>query len=207
MLAGFLREYPHVQLELTCDEGFVDIVEKGFDAGVRFGESVHRDMVAVPLGGPVTIAVVASPEYLRRLPAPRHPDELVRHNCLRVRLAGTGMIYKWEFQVDGRLVEYEVRGNLTLSDTLFSLDAALEGVGLAYTFEQLALPHIRAKRLKRVLAPFSPTFPGFCLYYPSRRNQPTKLKALIEYVSRRTPSSATARRESPRTTPLPSPRS
>ena len=203
MLAGFLREYPHVQLELTCDEGFVDIVEKGFDAGVRFGESVHRDMVAVPLGGPVTIAVVASPEYLRRVPAPRHPDELVRHNCLRVRFAGTGMIYKWEFQVGGRLVEYEVRGNLTLSDTLFSLDAALEGVGLAYTFEQLALPYIRAKRLKRVLASFSPTFPGFCLYYPSRRNQPTKLKALIEYVSGRTPSSATVRRESPRTAPLP----
>ena len=187
LLAGFLREHPHIQLELTNDEGFIDIVEKGFDAGVRFGESVHRDMVAVPLGGPVTIAVVASPEYLRRVPAPRHPDELVRHNCVRLRFAGTGMIYKWEFQVDGRLVEYEVKGNLTLSDTLFSLDAALEGVGLAYTFEQLALPYIRAKRLKRVLASFSPTFPRFYLYYPSRRNQPTKLKALIEYVSRRTP--------------------
>ena len=142
-------------------------------------------MVAVPLGGPVTVAVVASPEYLRRVPAPRHPDELVRHNCVRLRFGGTGTIYKWEFQVDGRLVEYEVKGNLTISDTLFSLDAALEGIGLAYTFEQLALPHIRAKRLKRVLASFSPTFPGFYLYYPSRRNQPTKLKALIEYASRR----------------------
>jgi len=187
MLAGFLREHPHVQLELTTDEGFVDIVERGFDAGVRMGESLHRDMVAVPLGGPVTVAVVASPEYLRRVPAPRHPDELVRHNCVRVRFAGTGVIYKWEFQVDGRLVEYEVKGNLTISDTLFSLDAALEGVGLAYTFEQLALPHIRAKRLKRVLTSFSPTFPGFYLYYPSRSNQPTKLKALIEYAKRRAP--------------------
>jgi DNA-binding transcriptional LysR family regulator len=187
MLAGFLREHPHVQLELTTDEGFVDIVERGFDAGVRMGESLHRDMVAVPLGGPVTVAVVASPEYLRRVPAPRHPDELMRHNCVRVRFAGTGVIYKWEFQVDGRLVEYEVKGNLTISDTLFSLDAALEGVGLAYTFEQLALPHIRAKRLKRVLTSFSPTFPGFFLYYPSRSNQPTKLKALIEYTKRRAP--------------------
>ena len=101
------------------------------------------------------------------------------------RFAGTGVIFKWEFQVDGRLVEYEVKGNLTISDTLFSVDAALEGVGLAYTFEQLALPHIRAKRLKRVLTSFSPTFPGFYLYYPSRRNQPTKLKALIEYAKRR----------------------
>ena len=185
MLAGFLREHPHVQLELTTDEGFVDIVERGFDAGVRMGESLQRDMVAVPLGGPVTVAVVASPEYLRRVPAPRHPDELVRHNCVRLRFSGTGVIYKWEFQLGSRLVEYEVRGNLTLSDTLFSLDAALEGVGLAYTFEQLARPYIRAKRLKRVLASFSPTFPGFYLYYPSRRNQSTKLRALIEYASRR----------------------
>ncbi len=187
MLAGFLREHPHVQLELTTDEGFVDIVERGFDAGVRMGESLQRDMVAVPLGGPVTVAIVASPEYLRRVPAPRHPDELVRHNCVRVRFAGTGVIYKWEFQISGRLVEYEVKGSLTISDTLFSLDAALEGIGLAYTFEQLALPHIRAKRLKRVLASFSPSFPGFYLYYPSRRNQPSKLKALIEYAMRRAP--------------------
>jgi len=186
LLAGFLQENPHVQLELTNDEGFVDIVEKGFDAGVRMGESLHRDMVAVPLGGPVTVAVVASPEYLRRFPAPRHPDELVRHNCVRFRFAATGAIYKWEFQVDDRLVEYEVKGSLTISDTLFSVDAALEGVGLAYTFEQLALPHIRAKRLKRVLTSFSPTFPGFYLYYPSRHDQPTKLKALIEYTRRRT---------------------
>ena len=128
--------------------------------------------------------MVASPEYLRRVPAHRHPDELVRHNCIRFRFAGTGVIYKWEFQIDGRLVEYEVKSNLTISDTLFSVDAALEGVGLAYTFEQLALPHIRAKRLKRVLTSFSPTFPGFYLYYPSRSNQPTKLKALIDYAKR-----------------------
>jgi len=183
MLAGFLRQNPHVQLELTNDEGFIDIVERGFDAGVRMGESLHRDMIGIPLGGPVTVAVVASPEYLRRNPAPRHPDELVRHNCVRFRFAGTGAIYKWEFQVDGRLVEYEVRGNLTISDTLFSVEAALAGIGLAYTFEQLVSPHLRAKRLKRVLASFSPTFPGFYLYYPSRRNQSSKLKALIEYAT------------------------
>ena len=184
MLAGFLRENPHVQLELTNDEGFVDIVERGFDAGIRMGESVQRDMIAVPLGGPITVAVVASPEYLGRVAAPRHPNDLVRHNCIRFRFAGTGAIHKWEFQVDERIVEFEVKGNLTISDTVFSVDAALEGVGLAYTFEQLARPHIKAKRLKRVLTPFSPTFPGFYLYYPTRRNQSTKLKALIAYASR-----------------------
>ncbi|MDM0116242.1 LysR family transcriptional regulator [Variovorax sp. J22R133] len=184
MLAGFFQEYPHVQIELTNDEGFVDIVERGFDAGVRMGESVQQDMVAVALGGPVTMAVVGSPEYLKRVPAPRHPNDLVRHNCVRFRGPGTGTIYKWEFEVDGRPVEYEVQGSLTITDTLFGLEAALEGVGLAYTFEQLAEPLIRAKRLKRVLKEYSPTFPGFYLYYPSRHDQPTKLKALIEYVNR-----------------------
>jgi len=184
MLAGFLRENPHVQLELANDEGFVDIVEQGYDAGVRFGKSVHADMVAVPLGGPVKVAVVASAEYLRRFPAPEHPDELVHHNCVRLRFGATGVIYKWEFQMGERLVEYEVRGNLTIRDTMFGLDAALEGIGLAYTFEKLALPYIKDGRLTRVLTSFTPTFPGFYLYYSSRRDQPTKLKALIEYASR-----------------------
>lgn len=187
LLKGFLRENPHVRLELTNDEGFVDIVERGFDAGVRMGESLHKDMVAVPLGGPITVAVVASPDYLRRFSTPLHPDDLVRHNCVRFRFAGNGAIYKWEFQVDEKVVEYEVKGNLTITDSLFSVEAALEGIGLAYTFEQLALPHIKAKRLMRVLIPFSPTFPGFYLYYPSRHDQPTKLKAFIEYARRATP--------------------
>jgi DNA-binding transcriptional LysR family regulator len=184
LLDGFLKENPNVVLELTNDEGFVNIVEKGFDAGIRFGESIDRDMVAIPIGGPVRVAVVASPEYLSRVPAPRHPDDLVHHNCVRMRFATTGSIYKWEFEMDGRLVDYEVGGNLVISDTTFSLDAALEGIGLAYTFEQLAQPHIKAKRLKRVLTAFSPTFPSFYLYYPSRHDQPSKLKALIEYVGR-----------------------
>src|SRR2546423_5253512 len=94
ILAGFLQEHPHIQLELTNDEGFVDIVERGFDAGVRLGESVHQDMVAVPLTGPLSMTVVASPEYLNRVPPPRHPNDLERHNCIRFRLSGTGRIHK-----------------------------------------------------------------------------------------------------------------
>jgi DNA-binding transcriptional LysR family regulator len=184
LLDGFLRENPLVQLELTNDEGFVDIVERGFDAGIRFGESVHRDMVAVPIGEPMTVAVVATPEYLRRMPALQHPDDLVHHNCVRLRFATTGSIYKWEFDVDGRVVDYEVGGNIIITDTTFSLEIALEGVGLAYTFEQLARPYLQSKQLTRVLTEYSPTFPGFYLYYPSRHDQPSKLKALIEYVGR-----------------------
>lgn len=182
LLAGFLKAYPDVQVELTNDEGYVDIVERGFDAGVRLGESVQKDMVAVPLGGPIAVAIVGSPDYFKLHAVPRHPSDLVRHNCVRFRFSGSGAIHKWEFQVDDRLVEYEPSGSLTISDSMFSVEAALEGVGLAYTFEQLALPHVKAKTLKRVLTNFSPTFPGFYLYYPSRRQQSAKMKAFVEYA-------------------------
>ena len=182
LLAGFLKAYPEVRVELTNDEGYVDIVERGFDAGVRMGESVQKDMVAVPLGGPLSVAVVGSPDYFSRHPAPKHPSDLVHHNCVRFRFSGSGAIHRWELLVDQRIVEYEIGGSLTISDSMFSVEAALDGVGLAYTFEQLALPHIKAKKLKRVLGAFSPTFPGFYLYYPSRRQQPSKLKAFVDYA-------------------------
>lgn len=182
LLAGFLKAHPDVQIELSNDEGYVDIVERGFDAGVRLGESVQKDMIAVPLGGPVTVAVVGSPDYFKRHPAPRHPTDLVHHRCVRFRFTGSGAIHKWELQVDGRIVEYEIAGSLTISDSLFSAEAALDGIGLAYTFEQLARPHLRSKRLRQVLAEYSPTFPGFYLYYPSRRQQPSKLKAFVDYA-------------------------
>lgn len=182
LLAGFLRACPDVQIELTNDEGFVDIVERGFDAGVRMGESVQKDMVAVPLGGPVSVAVVGSPDYFKRHPAPSHPSDLANHNCVRFRFSGSGAIYKWEFTVDDRVVEYEVGGSLTISDSIFSVEAALAGIGLAYTFDALVSEHLKAKRLKRVLATHSPSFPGFYLYYPSRRQQPSKLKAFVEHV-------------------------
>ena len=182
LLARFLKAYPDIQIELTNDEGYVDIVDGGFDAGIRMGESVQKDMIAVPLGGPVAAHVVGSPDYFKRHPAPRHPSDLVHHNCVRFRFSASGAIYKWEFAVDDRIVEHDIGGSLTITDSLFSIDAALEGIGLAYTFDKLALSHIRAKRLKRVLADFSPTFPGFYLYYPSRRNQSSKMKAFVNFV-------------------------
>ncbi len=182
LLAGFLRAHPDVQIELSNDEGYVDIVERGFDAGVRLGESVQKDMVAIPLGGPISVAIVGSPAYFKRNPAPLHPAELVNHNCVRYRFSGSGAIHKWELQVGGQFVEYEIGGNLTISDSLFSTEAALEGIGLAFTFEQLSRPYIQTKRLKQVLTEFSPTFPGFYLYYPSRRQQPAKLKAFVDYA-------------------------
>jgi DNA-binding transcriptional LysR family regulator len=186
LLAGFLQACPDVQIEITNDEDYVDIVDKGFDAGVRLGESVQKDMIAVPLGGSVSVAIVGSTDYFKRHPAPKGPADLVHHNCGRFRFSGSGAIHKWELTVDNRIVEYEIGGSLTISDSLFSVEAALEGVGLAYTFEQLCRPHLRAKTLKRVLTDFSPTFPGFYLYYPSRRQQPSKLKAFVDFVLERT---------------------
>lgn len=182
LLAGFLKAYPEVQIELTNDEGYVDIVDRGFDAGVRMGESIQKDMVAVPLGGPLSVAVVGSPDYFKQHPAPRHPSDLVKHNCVRFRFAGSGAIYKWEFTVDDRIVEYEIGGTLTISDSVYTVEAALDGIGLAYTFDALVLEHLKSKRLKRVLNAHSPSFPGFYLYYPSRRQQPSKLKAFVDHV-------------------------
>lgn len=182
LLAGFLKAYPDVHIELSNDEGYVDIVERGLDAGIRLGESVQKDMIAIPLGGPVSVAVVGSPAYFKTHPVPQHPSELVDHNCVRFRFSGSGAIYKWEFKTNDHIVDYEIGGNLTTSDSLFSVDAAVDGVGLAYTFEPLARPHIRSKKLVRVLEDFSPTFPGFYLYYPSRRQQPAKLKAFVDYA-------------------------
>ena len=182
LLAGFLKAYPDIQIELTNDEGYVDIVERGFDVGIRMGESVQKDMIAVPLGGPIAVAIVGSPDYFKQRSVPEHPSDLEDHNCVRFRFSGSGAIYKWELLVDGRLVEYDVGGNLTISDSLFSIEAALDGIALAYTFEKIALAHLQAKRLTRVLSSFSPTFPGFFLYYPSRRQLSSKLKALVDYV-------------------------
>ena len=181
LLAGFLKAYPDVQVELTNDEGYVDIVERGFDAAFARGKASRRTWSPC-------LSAARSPWPSSDRPTissgthSRHPSDLVQHNCVRFRFSGSGAIYKWELEVDGRRVEYQLGGNLTISDSLFSVEAALEGIGLAFTFEQLVLPHIRAKKLKRVLTSFSPTFPGFYLYYPSRRQQPSKLKAFVDYA-------------------------
>ena len=182
LLSGFLKAYPDVQIELSNDEAYVDIVAQGFDAGIRLGESVQKDMVAIPLGGPVAAAIVGSPDYFKRYPEPLHPSDLAAHNCIRFRFSGSGAVYKWEFNENGRTVDTGIGGNLTINDSLFSVEAAADGVGLSYTFAQLAEPYIQAGKLRCVLSEYAPTFPGFYLYYPSRRQQPAKLKAFVAYA-------------------------
>jgi DNA-binding transcriptional LysR family regulator len=181
LIADFLKLYPEVKVEVVDNDAFVDMVSSGFDAGVRFGERVEADMIAIPLGPYQRSVVVATPEFLRQHKKPKHPKDLTSLACIRHRFP-SGMLYRWEFERGGIKLETEVDGPLTLSDVGLILDAALQGVGLAYVFEQMAAPHIKTGRLQTVLDDWCPHYPGLYLYYPSRRQMPAALKAFIEFV-------------------------
>jgi len=181
LVTRFLRAYPDVRVEVRVDDALSDIVSEGFDAGVRFGERIAADMIAVPLGPRQCSAVIASPEFLERHAAPRTPLELRGLPCIRYRFLG-GVVYRWEFERDGEELEVEVDGPLTLSDQELMIDAALAGVGLAYVFEGRVTDLLAQGRLVRVLEDWCPDYPGFFLYYPSRRQLPAALRAFVDFA-------------------------
>lgn len=181
LLTRFLKAYPAVEAELVTDDALVDMVSSGFDAGVRFGESIAADMIAVPIGPRHRFAVVGSPEHIARYGVPETPRELQSHPCIRYRFTG-GALYRWEFERGGTAVEMEVTGALTLGDQDMMVDAVLAGSGLAYMFEEQVAALIAAGKLVRVLADWCPYYPGFFLYYPSRRQLPTALRAFIDFA-------------------------
>ena len=181
VMTRFIKAYPQMRLEITTEDRLVDIVASGYDAGVRFGESVERDMVAVRIGPDLRMAVVGSPAYFRRHPKPVKPRDLHGHACIRFRLPSGG-IYRWEFEKKGEVLEVEVDGPLTLGDQQVMLQAALDGAGLAIVLESHARPHLKARQLVRVLADWCPPFPGYFLYYPSRRQVPAGLRAFIDMM-------------------------
>src|SRR6516164_7795985 len=181
VMTRFIKAYPQMRLEITTEDRLVDIVASGYDAGVRFGESVERDMVAVRIGPDLRMAVVGSPAYFRRHPRPLKPRDLHDHACIRFRLP-SGSMYRWEFEKKGEVLEVEVDGPLTLSDQQVMLQAALDGAGLAIVLESHARPHLKARHLVRVLADWCPPFPGYFLYYPSRRQVPAGLRAFIDMM-------------------------
>ncbi|HZP91929.1 MAG TPA: LysR family transcriptional regulator [Burkholderiales bacterium] len=184
-LGDFLRAYPEIRVEIRVDEGFADIVGQEFDAGIRLGEVVERDMIGVPLGKDVQVVVAGSPAYFDRYGVPKTIADLKRHNCVRYSFPTSGGIYRWEFVDDGKPVEVEVSGSLTVNDSVLMTEAALDGIGLAYTFESHAAAHLAAGRLKSVLKRFCPGYPGFYLYYPSRRQLPLKLKLFVDFLKKR----------------------
>jgi len=179
-LPAFLLAYPDVRVELTVDDGLQDIVAGGYDAGIRFGELVARDMVAVRVGPDMRAAVVGTPGYFAAHPAPDTPADLARHRCVNYRLATSGGLWPWEFADGGRPVHARVDGPLVLNDGDLILAAALAGAGLVYLFEDQVAGHADAGRLVRVLQPWCPVFPGYHIYYPSRRQVPPALAALVQ---------------------------
>jgi len=184
-VADFLDAYPDVTLDLQCDNALVDLVAGGFDAGIRLGEKLAQDMVAVPLGGPQRLAVVAAPRYLQGRTVPRTPADLAGHRCLNARLGGG--IYRWEFAQKGRAFEMEVAGPLLSNDGDLLLDAARAGAGVAVAFEALVRHDIAAGRLQPLLGAWWPRFGAFYLYYTSRRQMPRKLRVFIDFMQARWP--------------------
>ena len=178
-LGRFAREYPDVVLEVTTDNSRVDLVASGFDAGIEIGEFVQKDMVAVRVSEDLRAAIVASPGYFASHPRPRHPRDLLGHACINFRQGSRG-VYRWEFEKGRQSVAVAVDGPLLVDDAEIHVRAAVDGVGVVWTLEHYALPFIAAGTLVRVLEDWCSPFPGYFLYYPSRRQQPAALSALIE---------------------------
>lgn len=178
---GFLAAYPDISLEIIEDAGYVDIVREGYDAGIRFGLEMAQDMIAVPLADAVEYAVVGSPGYVAAHGVPKHPDDLLSHDCIRHRFPG-GSIFMWRFARNGQEVALTPNGRLTVNHAHYARTAAEAGSGLA----RLALPYVEAElaegRLVRVLEDWSPTLGNWHLYYPSRRQQPPAFSAFLNYI-------------------------
>ncbi len=177
-LKALLPNYPDIKVEIVIDYGLTDIVAEQVDAGVRPGETVARDMIAVPIGPDMRMAVVGSPAYFARRPPPRTPQDLTAHECINLRLPAHRGIYAWEFAKNRRELRVRVEGRLVFNTTALILNAAVAGFGLAYFTEQQAQKHIDSGELVRVLANWCPPFSGYHLYYPSRR-QPSAAFALL----------------------------
>jgi DNA-binding transcriptional LysR family regulator len=177
-LSGLMADYPDIHVELDLDGTLVDIVADRFDAGVRLGEQLANDMIAVRIGPDLRQAVVGSPAYFKQHPIPQSPHELTAHRCINLRLPTRGGLYAWEFSREGRELNVRVDGAMVVNDSIVALDAAMQGVGLACLMEDLAAPALADGRLVRVLDDWCEPFPGYHLYYPSRR-QPSLAFSLV----------------------------
>lgn len=184
-LEEFWRRYPELNIDLSIHDGFVDLIAGGFDAGIRLGESLAQDMVAVPVSGPMRMCVVGSPDYFRRHGRPQTPEDLAGHECIRYRFVGSGVIPSWEFEREGRSLKIEPHGRLLVNDNDVLIDSACQGLGLAYIFEAGVEDELRSGKLQRVLGDWCEPFPGFFLYYPSRAQMPLKLRVFIDFLQQR----------------------
>jgi DNA-binding transcriptional LysR family regulator len=184
-LAKILPDHPDLHIEVTVDYGLTDIVAESYDAGVRLGEQVAKDMIAVRIGPDVRMAVVGSPDYFAQHKRPKTPRDLIRHNCITIRLPTYGGIFPWEFEKNGEELKVRVEGQLIFNNISMRLGAALNGLGLTYMPEDLVQREIKNGQLIRVLSDWCPTIPGYHLYFPSRRQSSpafTVLRDALRYL-------------------------
>ena len=179
-LARVLPKYPDVGVEMIVDYGLTDIAADRFDIGVRFGDQVAKDMIAVRIAPDVRLAIVGAPGYLKKHPVPEHPQDLLAHNCITLRLPTHGSVLAWELKKGKRAMQVRVAGQLRFNGVYQMLNAALAGAGLAYVPEDLAVSHVRAGRLKWVLEDWFPTLPGLHIFYASRRQTSRALKVVVD---------------------------
>ncbi|WFU01507.1 LysR family transcriptional regulator [Rhizobium sp. CB3171] len=184
-LETLLPQYPDVHVEIIVDYGLTDIVAERYDAGVRLGEQVAKDMIAVRIGPDMRMAAVGAPAYFENRPKPQTPQDLTGHNCINLRLPTYGGIYAWEFEKDGRELKVRVEGQLVFNNIALRLNAALAGLGLAYLPEDIVQPHLHDGRLVRVLEDWCPPFAGYHLYYPSRRQASPAFALVVNALRRR----------------------
>ena len=180
--ARFLSTFPDVQLEVQANEVPLDIVAKGFDAGIGPKYQAAGNMIAVRVMGPMSVTVVGAPAYFARRRPPRTPDDLAHHSCVQYRLAGEGAVFEWAFERSGTSRRISVDGRVIVNDPDLAMRAAVDGLGIAYTVENLADPFVRSGQLIRVLEDWSPSFDGLFLYYPGHRQVPVALRALIDLL-------------------------
>ena len=180
-----LAAYPDISVELILDSTFRNIVEEGFDAGVRLGESVEKDMIAVRIGPDWRLVAVASPGYLAPHGAPAHPQDLVRHICVNMRQETAGGLYAWEFEKGGQALRVRVSGQLTFNNSYAMIDAAVTGYGIAYVPEDIVAQQLASGALVQVLDDWSPLFDGYFLYYPSRRQNLPAFRVIVEALRHR----------------------
>lgn len=181
LVLDFMDAYREVKIEIISDAAVIDIVEQGFDAGVRFGKQLAQDMIALPLGPALRYAIVASPDYIARSGQPQTPHELINHECVRRRFPG-GTLVTWRFKERGEDIEVTPTGRLTVSSAHNELQAALAGKGIAHVFDDYAKPYVQIGRLVELLADWSPTLPHWFLYYPSRRLPSAAMRAFLDYM-------------------------
>jgi DNA-binding transcriptional LysR family regulator len=179
-LSRILAAYPDIKVEFVVDYGLSDIVADRFDIGVRWGDQVAKDMIAVRVGPDMRLVIVGSPRYFSERPVPRQPKDLLQHNCITLRLPTRGGLYAWELKKGKKEIQVRVEGQLTFNGTYQMLNAAVDGAGLAFVPEDLAQPHVAAGRLRYVLEDWFPTFPGLHIFYPARREFSRALSVIVD---------------------------